>query len=844
MSSVKVAFGSSRTDVGLRGGGIRAHILSRTLPLVVGVFALVVGVAVLMSTSAQKALAIREAAAIAREQANAFDSQMNAHLGIARTLASVMESYSSASREEVHAMLRGLLDEYPDILGSYVGFEPDAFDGRDSQYANAPGHDDTGRFIPYWNRLKGPIQLDPLMDYETSDYYQVPKRTKAEAIIEPYLYEGVLMTSYVAPILREGKFQGIAGVDVSLAAIDKVISDIRVFESGYAFLVSNSGIFVSYPDKDFIGNKTLLQLAEEKGSDALKVMAEAIKEGKEGRVEAADPVTGKPALLFYAPVKTGKWGLVVVAPMAEALASVNRMRNVVLGISLVAVIATALLLLAIANGIANPLRLLARQAEALAKGDLTEDGNGEVKRISRRSDELGLLGRAFQRMVEASEEMAAAAERIASYDLTADVQPRSDKDVLGKALATMIENLRGIVAEIREGALSVAQSSEQLAETAQSSGQATQQVARTIEEVARGSSQTAESVSEATKGVEELVRSIDSIARGSQEAAGAVSVMSSSASMVAEAAALIDQQARAAREQASSSTTVASEGLSAVRTTVASIEDIASAVQEVARRVQEMGERSQQIGRIVSTIEDIAGQTNLLALNAQIEAARAGEQGRGFAVVADEVRKLAERAARATQEIAELIRSVQEGAQQAVQAMASGSERVRQGVELAGKSQEVIQRLQAAAQAVASQVERIEEAGRNLMQASQRMMQEVERVSAVVEETSASAEQMSASSAQVSQSLSSVAAVAEEASASAEEVSAAAEELSAQVEEVTAVAASLAEQAEAMRRAVGRFRTGEGQELERPAASRQASRKEPAIKQRQAVAALDGDGRR
>ena len=34
MSSVKVAFGSSRTDVGLRGGGIRAHILSRTLPLV------------------------------------------------------------------------------------------------------------------------------------------------------------------------------------------------------------------------------------------------------------------------------------------------------------------------------------------------------------------------------------------------------------------------------------------------------------------------------------------------------------------------------------------------------------------------------------------------------------------------------------------------------------------------------------------------------------------------------------------------------------------------------------------------------------------------------------------
>jgi methyl-accepting chemotaxis protein len=673
------------------------------------------------------------------------------------------------------------------------------------------------------------------------DYF-APTMKGQRVISEPVISRatGLPIVVVTAPI--KGEDGSVKGIIIGTISLDHLYtSDLNVAElgSGYVYMVDRNGVLIAHPKKEKLLQENLLQT----GSAQLQAIVRKMIAGQSG----VDRYTyeGVDKFVAYAPTGINGWSLAATQPTSEALTAVNSIRNSLLLVLAVALVAAAAASYWLARSIAGPIALLTSAGMDLAEGGFAQHIAEEKKRaIMARRDEIGLLGRAFQRMVEASEEMAAAAERIASYDLTADVQPRSDKDVLGRALATMTKNLRTAVAEIREGALSVAQSSEQLAETAQSSGQATQQVARTIEEVARGSSQTAESVSEATKGVEELVRSIDSIARGSQEAAGAVSVMSSSASMVAEAAALIDQQARAAREQASSGTAVASEGLQAVRTTVASIEDIASAVQEVARRVQEMGERSQQIGRIVSTIEDIAGQTNLLALNAQIEAARAGEQGRGFAVVADEVRKLAERAARATQEIAELIRSVQEGAQQAVQAMGSGSERVKQGVELAGKAEEVIQRLQAASQAVASQVERIEEAGRNLMQASQRMMQEVERVSAVVEETSASAEQMSASSAQVSQSLSSVAAVAEEASASAEEVSAAAEELSAQVEEVTAVATSLAEQAEAMRRAVERFRIGEGQELERAAASRQASRKEPAIKQRQAVAALDGDGRR
>ena len=42
------------------------------------------------------------------------------------------------------------LKNNPDILGVYTLWEPNAFDGLDSQYANTDGNDATGRFIPYW----------------------------------------------------------------------------------------------------------------------------------------------------------------------------------------------------------------------------------------------------------------------------------------------------------------------------------------------------------------------------------------------------------------------------------------------------------------------------------------------------------------------------------------------------------------------------------------------------------------------------------------------------------------------------------------------------------------------
>ena len=78
-------------------------------------------------------------------------------------------------------------------------------------------------------------------------------------------------------------------------------------------------------------------------------------------------------------------------------------------------------------------------------------------------------------------------------------------------------------------------------------------------------------------------------------------------------------------------------------------------VSEVVATMASINESSRRIAEIIGVIDGIAFQTNILALTAAVEAARAGEQGRGFAVVAAEVRNLAQRSASAAREIKELI---------------------------------------------------------------------------------------------------------------------------------------------------------------------------------------------
>ncbi|MFU9138749.1 methyl-accepting chemotaxis protein [Erwinia tasmaniensis] len=192
------------------------------------------------------------------------------------------------------------------------------------------------------------------------------------------------------------------------------------------------------------------------------------------------------------------------------------------------------------------------------------------------------------------------AAAIASGDLTTSVALRhNDSSSLLASLAGMQVNLRGLVSQIKEAAVSVALASDE--------------IARGNTELSSRTEQQAAALQETAASMEQLTATVKSNSVGAQ------------------------QTANSAREAASLARNGDGE------------------VQRMTRTMNDISLSAGKVRDITSVIEGIAFQTNILALNAAVEAARAGEQGRGFAVVAGEVRTLAQRSAVAAKEIKALI---------------------------------------------------------------------------------------------------------------------------------------------------------------------------------------------
>ena len=250
----------------------------------------------------------------------------------------------------------------------------------------------------------------------------------------------------------------------------------------------------------------------------------------------------------------------------------------------------------IARTVTLGLRKVSTAIEAVAIGDLNQD----IKVTT--NDEIKDLVDTVDRMTANLRATAAMADEIANGDLTVQPKPLSDKDTLGLSLQSMVERLRGVVADALSAADNVSSGSQELSATS--------------EQMSQGATEQAAAAEQASASMEQMAANIK---------------------QNADNAAQTEKISRQSARDAEASGEAVNRAVDAMRT----IADKIGIVQEIAR------------------------QTDLLALNAAVEAARAGEHGKGFAVVASEVRKLAERSQTAAAEISAVSGDTVKAAQEA-----------------------------------------------------------------------------------------------------------------------------------------------------------------------------------
>jgi methyl-accepting chemotaxis protein len=509
------------------------------------------------------------------------------------------------------------------------------------------------------------LSLGPLRDSGLGKIWRkVIASGKTEFIdYAPYAPSGSLPESFMGTPLNDANGQrvGVIVQQISLVLVDHIMQERPgLGETGETFLVGSDYRMRSNAYLDSMGRSVVASFkgtVEKNGVDT-EASREALA-GRSGRKIMSD-YRGVNTIISYGPIDIldTRWAMEAKVDMAEVDLPLVAIRNSVILIAAIIAILVGIFAYWFANCLTIPVTKISATAKSIAVGEL--DGEN----ISPRKDEIGVLMQSFNQLIASTREIAAVADQIAEGDLTVDVHPRSQGDVLGNALANMAKNLREQMEEILDGSNVLAASISQiltsttlLASSSVETATAVTQTATTLEEVKQTAIVSAQKAKEVSGGAQQIVSTVQSGQASAQEAA---------------------------------------DGMTHIQEQMASI----------AESIVRFGEQSQAIGEIVSAVDDLAEQSNLLAVNAAIEATRAGEEGKGFGVVAEEIKSLAEQSKQATGQVRTILNDIQKATGTAVQAAEQGSKAVETGVDQCMRAGEAIRALNDA----------VTEAARNAMQ--------------------------------------------------------------------------------------------------------------------------------
>jgi methyl-accepting chemotaxis protein len=356
-------------------------------------------------------------------------------------------------------LCRSALETDSDIYGFAVAYRPDGY---------AEGQ---RWFAPYYSWGDGQIERvllqPPLLDYFQRPWYHVPRDTGESFWTEPYesaVGEGILMSTYAVPFYeeREGqrRFAGVVAADMLLAWLRDIVGQVQVMQSGYAFLVSRNGHFLTHPDSTRVLNDSIIETAKRLESKELQAAAEDMLAGGEQFVRLPGTRGQERYCLYYAPLKSTGWTLAVRFPEKELFAGLRRLDRHLLAIGGAGFLLLACLGVLLGRYFTRPLRQIARMAGLIAKG-LIREAQGELPAL----------------------------ERMAGHSTTREYTE------LARAFISMTTDLTSLLMQVRDCALQVSSSATQIAASAKMLRQNGESQAVSLSEV----SATSRSISEAAE---------------------------------------------------------------------------------------------------------------------------------------------------------------------------------------------------------------------------------------------------------------------------------------------------------------------------------------------------------
>ncbi|WP_027721977.1 methyl-accepting chemotaxis protein [Maridesulfovibrio zosterae] len=600
-------------------------------------------------------------------------------------------------REMCDDFVKQLTLSDPMFFGTQAVLEPNALDGRDSEYKGIEKYGPNGEYGPYYWREDGTLKVEDLIKLNpgtTRTWYMAPRDSMRPILTEPY-YTQVAKTNMATvsvPIIKNGNFIGIVGIDFVLSSFQKMVDGIKPMNTGYAFLVSNKGYCVAHPDKDLVGKNIKEAFSEADRDEILS----GIEKGKSFHTDIVSPLDGKEYFFLFEPIvisgTSTPWSIGLAIPTSKIFAEANSFLKLSTILSACAIALVILVVLLIARSISKPIGAMVGFAQEIASGNLDASTDkklfgGELLDLY---DALASMVKSLVELIGTAEEKTSEAEQQTEAANLALEEAREAKEAAEMAKA---DGMLHAASQLEEIVMQVTSASDEL--SAQ------------IQEASHGSDVQRERTTESATAMEQMNASVLEVAHNASQAA---------------------ESAMAAKENAEN-------GGRIVANVVSSIASVSEASSKMVSGLSELGTQADGISQVITVITDIADQTNLLALNAAIEAARAGEAGRGFAVVADEVRKLAEKTMQATHEVGQAVHSIQSETKRNIDEMNNAATMVSESTEYANSAGESLNTIVQIVEETADQVRAIATASEEQSAASEQINRGTDEVNRIAADT-------------------------------------------------------------------------------------------------------------
>lgn len=346
--------------------------------------------------------------------------------------------------ENDRTTLRNAIAPVVKRIGQNLNGNTDAYVVLSAQYTGKTVQlvfvkDDTGNFIDL-----GPSVLpEEAFANNSADtaWYWKPIALKSGVWSEPYEDPTIKtkLITYSEPILLNGEIIGVAGADVLFSDFEEKIQEVKVYKTGYSFLLNQEGLVLVHPSINPGENfKTV-------DGGALAPVFEKMQASPSGSFEYDYNKQSK--IMGFAKLNNG-WIVGVAPPMSEIFEGLNQTKNQILVFTLIGLLLAAGMALIVGNRLAKPIVEVTDLVNKTANYDLSIASEKSYAWIAKRRDETGIMGTAIIQMRSALRDIITSIHSMSNdlSDQAADVAGNTNQS------AKSANEVSYVISELAKGA--------------------------------------------------------------------------------------------------------------------------------------------------------------------------------------------------------------------------------------------------------------------------------------------------------------------------------------------------------------------------------------------------------